>query len=395
MLRYGLTSLLAAKGRLLLTALAIVLGVGVVAGTFVLIDTAEAAADAAFRETTPRVDVVVRAVPQGEGEVLSDITGELFASPMPASTVGRAQRVDGVAAAVGVVSGSAQLLGRDGHVIGVRAPLGRSIDPSFTGSLRAGRVPTAPDEVVIDQTTADDQGFGVGDQVRVLPSGGEPQTVTVAGVLDSPEIPKGVVLVGFDPATARRLLAPDDRVGYLEVHGVAGVGEQELRDRVAAALGPGFQAFTETALAAERARNATPTEGGDSQFFFAAGVVALFAGTFLIRNTFSIVLAARTRELALLRCVGASRAQLRRSVLLEASVLGAVASVAGLVARGAAALDRRGDRRRVRRRARPAADRAGRVGGRRRHGAGVGVEPGAARHPGAACGRPSRRRVRP
>src|SRR5512133_3264112 len=175
MLRYSLTSLLAAKGRLLLTALAIVLGVGAVAGTFVLIDTAEAAADAAFGETTPRVDVVVRAVPQGEGEVLSDITGELFATPIPAATVGRAERVHGVAAAVGVVSGSAQLLGRDGHVIGVRAPLGRSIDPSWAGSLLAGRVPTAPGEVAIDQVTADDQGFGVGDQVQVLPSGGEPR----------------------------------------------------------------------------------------------------------------------------------------------------------------------------------------------------------------------------
>jgi putative ABC transport system permease protein len=331
MLRYSLTSLRAYQGRLLLTALAIVLGVGVVAGTFVLIDTAEAAADAAFRESTPRVDVVVRAAPNGEGEVVSDITGELFANPMPASTADRAARVDGVAAATGVISGNVQLLGRDGHVIGERAPLGRSIDPSFAGSLRAGRVPTGPGEVVIDQTTAGDQGFRVGDQVRILPDGGEAQTVTVVGVLESPEIPKAVVLVGFDPAIARRLLAPGDQVSYLEIQGADGVGEQALRDRVAAALGPGYQAFTETALAAERARNATPSEGGNSQFFFAAGVVALFAGMFLIRNTFSIVLASRTRELALLRCVGASRGQLRRSVLLEALVLGVVASLAGLV----------------------------------------------------------------
>jgi putative ABC transport system permease protein len=331
MLRYSLTSLLAAKGRLLLTAFAIVLGVGVVAGTFVLTDTAKAAADAAFAESAPRVDVVARAAPGGEGEIFSDITGELFANPMPASTVDRVRRVDGVAAAIGVVSGSAQLLGRDGHVIGVRAPLGRSIDPSFAGGMRAGRVPTHSGEVVIDRATAEDQGFGVGDRVRVLPSAGEPRTVTVTGVLDSPEIPEAVVLVGFDPGTARRLLAPAGQVSYLEVRAAAGVGQQLLRDRVAAALGPGYQAFTETTLAAERARNATPAEGGDSQFFFAAGVVALFAGMFLIRNTFSIVLASRTRELALLRCVGASRAQLRRAVLLEAAVLGAVASLAGLV----------------------------------------------------------------
>jgi putative ABC transport system permease protein len=84
MLRYSVRSLLAAKGRLLLTAIAIVLGVGAVAGTFVLTDTAGAAAEAAYAEADPRVDVVVRAAPDGEGEVFSDITGELFTEPMPA-----------------------------------------------------------------------------------------------------------------------------------------------------------------------------------------------------------------------------------------------------------------------------------------------------------------------
>ena len=78
------------QGRLLLTAVAIVLGVGVVAGTFVLTDTARSAADAAFADPDPRVDVVVRAAPRGEGEVFSDITGELFADPMPASAVDEA-----------------------------------------------------------------------------------------------------------------------------------------------------------------------------------------------------------------------------------------------------------------------------------------------------------------
>ncbi|HEX6676062.1 MAG TPA: FtsX-like permease family protein [Actinomycetes bacterium] len=332
MLRYTLTSLAAHKGRLLLTAVAIVLGVGVVAGTFVLTDSADAAAKATFTEASPRVDVVVRTARHGEQEVFSDITGELFADPMPASVVDRAARVDGVAAAVGVVTGDAQLVGRDGHVVGVRAPLGRSIDPSFAEDLRAGRLPTRPGELVVDRRTADDQRLGPGDQVRIIVSGGEPRAATVVGILDSAEIPAAVVLVGFDPATATRLLAPaKGQVSFLEVHGAAGVGEQELRDRVAAALGPGYQAFTETALDAERARNATPSESGDGTIFLIAGVVALFVGTFLIRNTFSIVLASRTRELALLRCVGASRGQLRRSVLLESALLGALAGAAGLL----------------------------------------------------------------
>ena len=332
MLRYTLISLVAHQGRMLLTAVAIVLGVGVVSGTLVLTDTAEAAADASFAEASRRVDVVVRTTRQGEQEVFSDITGELFAEPMPVSVVEEAARIDGVAAAVGVVTGDAQLVGRDGHVVGVRAPLGRSIDPSFARNLRAGRVPAGPGEVVIDSTTASDQRFHPGDQVRIIASGGEPQAATVVGILDSTEIPDSVVLVGFDPATARQLLAPDKgQVSFLELRGAAGVGEQELRDRVAAVLGPGYQAFTETALDAERARNATPSEGGSTVFFLVAGVVALFTGTFLIRNTFSIILASRTRELALLRCVGASRGQLRRSVLIESAVLGALAGAAGLV----------------------------------------------------------------
>jgi putative ABC transport system permease protein len=332
MLRYTLISLAAHKGRLLLTAVAIVLGVGVVSGTFVLTDTAKAAADASFAEASPRVDVVVRSTRLGEQEVFSDITGELFAEPMPASLVDKAARIDGVAAAVGVVTGDAQLVGRDGHVVGVRAPLGRSIDPSFAGNLRAGRVPARAGEVVVDPTTAEDQRLRPGDAVRIIASGGEPQAATVVGILDSTEIPDSVVLVGLDPATAARLLAPGTgKVSFLELRAAAGVGEQELHDRVAGALGPGYQAFTETALDAERARNATPSEGGSTIFFLVAGVVALFTGTFLIRNTFSIILASRTRELALLRCVGAGRGQLRRSVLLESAVLGALAGAAGLV----------------------------------------------------------------
>ena len=333
MLRYSVRSLLAARGRLALTAAAIVLGVGVVAGTYVLTDTAKAAADAAYADPDPRVDVVVRAAPRGEGEVLSDITGELFAEPMPASVLDRVARVGGVVAAVGVISGDAQLLDRDGRVVGGgRAPLGRSVDGSFAGRLPAGRVPGGPGEVVIDRRTAREHRFGVGDRVRVVASGGEPRTVTVAGVVDAPEIPDAVVLVGYDPATARRLLAPGPgRVSYLEVHAAAGVGATQLRDRLAAALGPGYQLFTGTELAAERARNATPTEGGDTRLFFVAGVVALLTGMFLIRNSFGIVLASRARELALLRCLGASSAQLQRSVLVQASIVGVVASLAGLV----------------------------------------------------------------
>jgi putative ABC transport system permease protein len=326
-LRYTLRSVLSHKTRLLLTVAAIVLGVGMVAGTFILTDTA-AAGGRGLVAGPHRADVTVRAVPGGDDEAVSDDTGELFPGPpMPVSVVNRLARVDGVAAATGVTVGDAQLIGRDGHVLSGRAPLGRSIDASFTPDLRAGRVPRHAGEIVIDQATAHDQGLAAGARVRVLVSGGEPRTVTVVGVLDSPEFTAAVALVGFDPATARRLLAPRDGVGYIELRAAPGVGEQRLRDSVTVALGRGYQAFTGTTLAAERTR----PDGLIRQILLVVSAVALFTGSFLIRNTFSIVLAARTRELALLRCVGAGRGQLHRSILAESAIVGVLAAALGLV----------------------------------------------------------------
>ncbi|WP_021596705.1 FtsX-like permease family protein [Actinomadura welshii] len=327
MLRYTVRSVLAHKARLLLTAAAIVLGVAMVAGTFILLDTAEAGGRD-LAQGRHRVDVTVRAVPSEE-EVFSDETGEFVPGPpMPLSTVERAARIAGVASAVGVTVGDARLIARDGHVDGGRAPLGRSIDASFVPDLRAGRVPGRAGEIVVDRATADDEGIGVGDRVRILVSGGEPRDVAVVGVLDSPEFTDEVALVGFDPATARRLLGPSGTVGFIEVHAAPGIGERRLRDGVASALGGGHQAFTGAALASERTR----PDDLIRQILLVASAVALFTGAFLIRNTFSITLAARTRELALLRCVGAGRGQLRRSILLEAAIVGAVAAALGLVA---------------------------------------------------------------
>jgi putative ABC transport system permease protein len=333
-LRYTMRSVLAHKTRLLLTAAAIVLGVAMVAGTFILTDTAKAGGQN-LAGGPHRADVTVRAVQAGERagegeerEVVSDETGEFVPGPpIPASVVDRLARVDGVASATGVTAGDAQLIGRDGRVIGGRAPLGRSIDASFASDLRAGRLPRAAGEIVVDRTTAHDQRLRVGDRVRILASDGEPRTATVVGVLDSPEFSDAVVLVGFDPATARRLLAPRDEVGFIELHAAPGTGAQRLHDNVVAALGRGYQAYTGATLATER----TKPDGLISQILLIASGVALFTGSFLIRNTFSIILAARTRELALLRCVGAGRGQLRRSVLLESSIVGLLAAALGLV----------------------------------------------------------------
>ncbi|GIJ56015.1 ABC transporter permease [Virgisporangium aurantiacum] len=324
MLRYTLASVLAHKGRLLLTAVAIVLGVGLVAGTFVLIDTWRAAADEAAHRPPRGVDVVVGAAQHGEEAVPVPFRG-----PVPAALVDRLARVDGVAATTGVVLGRAQVLGRDGHPVAGREPVARTVDPSFAGSLRAGRVPGGPAEVVIDPATAAALNLRVGNRVRVVVAGRAPESVTVVGLLGAPEL-AGAAFVGLHPGAARYLLPRADQVSFVEVRAASGVSQRELRDRIAAALGGQYAASTGADLDAELARAAEPPSLF-ARLFLIASLVALFIGTFLIRNTYTIVLASRARELALLRCIGADRRQLRRAVLLEAAVVGAVASLGGLV----------------------------------------------------------------
>ena len=251
-----------------------------------------------------------------------------FRGPVPAALVDRLARVDGVASTTGVVIGRAQVLGRDGHPVAGREPIARTVDPSFAGSLRAGRVPAGPAEVVIDPTTAATLRIRVGDRVRVVSSGGAPETVTVVGLLDPPE-QAGAAFVGLHPSAARDLLPRPDLVSFVEVRAAPGVTQRELRDRVAATLGGPYAASTGADLDADLTRAAEP-HPLFARIFLVASLVALFIGTFLIRNTYTIVLASRARELALLRCVGAGRGQLRRAVLLEAAIVGAVASLGGL-----------------------------------------------------------------
>ncbi|SHN12948.1 ABC transporter permease [Cryptosporangium aurantiacum] len=314
MLRYVLSSVRAHKGRLLLTALAITLGVSLVAATFVVIDTWRAAADASAHHRPRGVDVVV---------------GHDGDEPVPAALMDRLERVEGVASTTGVVVGVAQILGRDGHPVAGRDPMARTIDASFDDSLRAGRVPARPGEVVIDPATAASERYRVGDEIRIVSSASLPEPVTVVGLLDPPEQP-GAAFVGVHPSAARDLLARPGLVSFVEVRGTPGTDERVLRDRVSAVVGEQYPVITGSELQAEVDSAAEP-DPLFTTIFLIASLVALFIGAFLIRNTYTIVLASRARELALLRCVGAQRRQLRRAVLLEAAIVGTVASLGGLV----------------------------------------------------------------
>jgi putative ABC transport system permease protein len=328
-----LKGLLAHKLRLAATALAIVLGVSFVAGTYVLTDTITASFDNLFKQVTQGIDVAVRSEETFGGFE----TGEVR-DPMPASLLERIRTVDGVRVAEGNVTGYAQLVGRDGQAVttGGAPSLGVSFnsDTAFTAgsTIRSGRLPSGPNELAIDAKTAEDTGYKVGDQVKVLFQG-PARTFTVGGIIGFGQADNlgGARLVGFDLATAQDVLNREGRFDEIDVAAVEGVTPEQLRDRIRAAVDPRYEVLTGAELAEDTAAAINDTIGRFlSTALLAFAFVALLVGGFLIFNTFTIIVAQRTRELALLRCLGASRRQVMNSVLVESVIVALLASLVGL-----------------------------------------------------------------
>ncbi|HEX7146147.1 MAG TPA: FtsX-like permease family protein [Actinomycetota bacterium] len=328
-----LKGLMAHKFRLAATALAIVLGVSFVSGTYVLTDTITASFDSLFKQVTQGIDVAVRS----EEAFGGFDTGEVR-DPMPASLLERIQAVDGVRVAEGNVTGYAQLVGKDGKAVTTSgAPsLGVSFnqDPQFSAgsTVRSGRLPSGPTEMAIDAKTAEDTGYVVGDRAKVLFQG-PARDFTVSGIIGFGEADNlgGARLVGFDLATAQEVMNRQGRFDEIDVAAEAGVTPEQLRDRIRATVDPRYEVLTGTELAEDSAAAINDTIGrflGTALLAFA--FVALLVGAFLIFNTFTIIVAQRTRELALLRCLGASRRQVMNSVLLESLIVAIVASLVGL-----------------------------------------------------------------
>jgi putative ABC transport system permease protein len=327
-----LKGLLAHKLRLAATALAIVLGVSFVAGTYVLTDTISATFDNLFKQVTQGIDVAVRT------NATFSSQGMETREPMPASVLNQVRAVDGVRVAEGNVTGYAQFVGKDGKPVttGGAPTLGVSFaaDTPFTAGseIRAGRLPSGPGEVAMDARTAEDAGFRVGDRVKVLFQG-PARTFTIVGIVGFGQADNlgGATLAGFDLPTAQRVLNREGEFDEIDVAAEPGVTPEQLRDRIRAALPATYEVLTGEELAADQAATINDTIGqflGTALLAFA--FVALLVGGFLIFNTFSIIVAQRTRELALLRCLGASRRQVLGSVLLESVLVAIVASLVGL-----------------------------------------------------------------
>jgi putative ABC transport system permease protein len=344
MWRAALKSVLARKLRLALTALAIVIGVSFVAGTLVLTDTALSAFDDLFGDIFAKTDVVVQAesafqeVPAGGGG-----GGAQERDPIPAAVLDDILALPTVEAADGSVGGFAQVVDpQTGEVIqGGGAPtIGTSWDPHVTPfEVREGEPPERPDEVALDATTAAEAGLEVGDQVQVVtPTGSDTYRVSgIVGLAQTDTI-GGATVTSFQLETAQRLFDREDLFDQIFIVATEGASAASVAGQVQEVLPSGIEAITATDAADEQADQIRQGLQFLQTALLVFAFVALFVGAFVIFNTFNIVVTQRTRELGLLRALGASRPQVFGAVLLESAVVGLIGSALGLLAGIALAL---------------------------------------------------------
>jgi putative ABC transport system permease protein len=325
--------LLAHKIRLATTAIAVLIGVAFMAGTLVLTATIGSTFDGLYADINAGTDVVVRGA-QSVNAGFGDVRG-----PVPESVLATVQAVDGVRIAEGNVNGYAQYVGKDGKAVGNPnrgAPtlgFAWSDDESLNPlRLASGTAPQNPDDVVVDKATADKEGFAVGDRVTILTQAGSEQ-FTVSGIarFGNVDSPLGATLAVFTTPTAQRVLGLPGQFSAIAAAADPGISQQELASRVQEVLPDGLEAVTGKDLTEEQQSQTRQIVGSFSTFLLVFAAVALFVGCFLIYNTFSIIVAQRGREMALLRAIGAARRQVLTSVLVEALVTGFVASAIGVV----------------------------------------------------------------
>jgi putative ABC transport system permease protein len=337
-LRAALRSLLQHKLRLSLTLLAVVVGVAFVAGTYIFTDSLKRSFDALFQAPQPDVLISVDSGFSGQGGSGGGAQGGDQSPTLPESLVRTVASVDGVAAAYGSVSADgAIVIGKDGKVVGQDGPPARGTtwlpDPTISAlTMATGVAPVGADQVALLDSTARAAGVGVGDTVRIATPGGQVSPRVVGLVTRGISGSDGSTLAVFDLPTAQRLLLQSgDKVTSIAVRAGPGVSQDVLAKRITAVLPAGAKAQTGAQRTADITQRLSTAFQFINVFLLTFAFIALFVAIFLIFNTFSMLVAQRTRELALLRAVGASRAQVRRSVLAEAAVLGLVAAGLGVL----------------------------------------------------------------
>lgn len=325
MIRFAFAQVIAHRVRLALTVIAVLLGVAFVTGALVLSGTAQKLFDEQFATAAAGVDVTVRTATAFD----SGMGVEVERDPLPADVLARVADAEGVTAAVPVAKGAARLA-RDGADLG-SVQLSTWVDePTGAYPLLEGRAPAAADEIVVDRAAAGTLGLRIGDEVEVLGDGRTAaRIVGLVGFGDGDGPPVGVVVLST-LAGAQHALGMGD--GISEVLVTSDLPVARLQPLLTDALGDAVQVATAQDLAAAGREQAASSLQMLQVVLVALSIASLVIGSFLIANTFTIVIAHRTRELALVRAVGATAAQVRTSVLVEALVVGVVASAAGAAA---------------------------------------------------------------
>ena len=321
------------KVRFVLTGLAVVIGVAFMAGTMILTDTMGKTFDGLFATSNEGIDVVV------QRETAIDNTNDAdVQEPVDAALVSQIEAVDGVASVAGSIQGFAQYVhadGTTGTLDGIGATIGTNwVDGQLNPfSLAEGHAPGAG-EVVLDKATIEREAWSLGDTVTVIGKTG-PAELTLVGAAvfgDVDGIP-GSTLVAVDDASAQSMFGT---VGTYDAIAVASDGTKtnsELAAAISAALGDDhLQVATGEADTAEKQDDFKEDLSFFNTFLMTFAYIALFVGMFIIYNTFSIIVAQRMKEMAMLRAIGAKRRQVLKAVLLESALVGIVASAIGLVA---------------------------------------------------------------
>ena len=332
MIGVALKGLAGRKVRALLTALAVVIGISMVSGTYILTDTMQKSFDGLFTATLDETDAVI----SGKEIVKGTTTGS---AKIPAALLTKVQKLDEVGAAGGVVSpdqdGAADILGPDGKPV-ARESVAGSYDPAHAEfsplTLKSGSWPKGPQQVVIDAGTAAKQHYEVGDAVKVSTFGAK-RSYELTGIVRYGDVDSlgFASIAAWDLKTAQTLLHREGSYDSISIAAAKGTSSKELVRAVAPLVPGNLQVKDSAKQAKDEAQELNSSMSILKYFLLGFGGIALLVGAFVIFNTLSITVAQRTREFATLRTLGASRKQVMRSVVAEGIVIGLLASVIGLV----------------------------------------------------------------
>ncbi|MFE3603007.1 ABC transporter permease [Streptomyces sp. NPDC059142] len=335
-LKTSVRNVLAHKGRMALSAVAVLLSVAFVCGTLVFTDTMNTTFDKLFAATSADVTVGPEKAEDASGPSASQ-TGR--PESLPASTIETVRKARGVRSVEGAVSSMSvtvvddadQDLGGSNGAPTIAANWTRNDLRSMR--IASGHAPRGPTEVMIDASTAEKHRLALGDELRTIAVTGDIRA-RISGIADFTVTNPGATVVFFDTATAQRvLLGTPGRFTHLNVTAAGGVTDARLKADVAAALGTGPYKLQTRQEAADANRSDIGSFLDVMKYaMLGFAGIAFLVGIFLIVNTFSMLVAQRTREIGLMRALGSSRKQVNRSVLLEAVLLGIVGSVAGVAA---------------------------------------------------------------